>query len=225
MWVKELSRAAYASKEALADDVVAILRAEIADLVAGGAAFVQLDEPVLTEVVFAPKSTRTFMCASLAARGDPTEEMEFATTLVNRVTEGVRGTIVGLHICRGNWSRDESILLRGDYGPLAPYLSRMNVDQLVLEYATERAGDVMPFPGKSLGLGVVNPRTADVEREEDIAASIRGALALYPADRLFVNPDCGFGTFSYSPVADEDVATRKLAAMSAAARRVRAEIA
>jgi 5-methyltetrahydropteroyltriglutamate--homocysteine methyltransferase len=50
-------------------------------------------------------------------------------------------------------------LLRGGYRPLKPYLEQVKVDQLVLEYATDRAGDLLKFEGKELGLGVVNPRT------------------------------------------------------------------
>ena len=99
------------------------------------------------------------MCAALAARQDPAEELEFAVSLINRVVEGVRDVRIGVHVCRGNWSRDETTLLHGGYQPLAPYLERLNVAQLVLEYATDRAGDLMPFGGKELGLGVVNPRT------------------------------------------------------------------
>ena len=56
-------------------------------LAAEGADFVQLDEPVLTELAFAPGRTRTFMCAALAARKDPAEELEFAVSLINRVVE------------------------------------------------------------------------------------------------------------------------------------------
>jgi 5-methyltetrahydropteroyltriglutamate--homocysteine methyltransferase len=221
MWVEALARAAYPSKEALSEDVVQVLRQEVADLIAAGADFIQFDEPVLTEVVFSPSSTRTFMCASLAARGDPARELELAVDLINRVVAGQTGTLFGLHVCRGNWSGDESILLRGDYAPLAPYLERMDVDQLVLEYATERAGDLIPFR-KSLGLGIVNPRSPRVESEAEIEASIQRALALYPPDRLFLNPDCGFGTFSHSPVNSAEVASAKLRAMTSVARRLRA---
>ncbi|MBI4476245.1 MAG: cobalamin-independent methionine synthase II family protein [Acidobacteria bacterium] len=224
MWVRELTRGPYASKEELSEDVVRLLRLEVEELVAGGADVVQLDEPVLTEIVFAPNATRTFMCASLAARGDPSEELELAVSLINRVLSGVTGAVRALHICRGNWSPDESRLLSGDYAPLAPYLERLEVDQLVLEYATERAGDLHTFGDKALGLGVVNPRTPDIETPEAIAASVRRALKLYPPDRLWLNPDCGFGTFSRSPVAAPEVAKAKLRAMAAAARAVRAEI-
>ena len=131
--------------------------------------FVQLDEPVLSELAFAPANTRTFMCAALAARKDPAEELEFAVTLINRVLSGIDRVRTGVHVCRGNWSRDETTLLRGGYQPLAPYFARFQARQLVLEYATERAGDLMAFPGKELGLGVVNPRIDEVET----AAGIR----------------------------------------------------
>lgn len=225
MWVKELARPAYASKEELSRDVVRILRDEARELAAAGADFIQFDEPVLTEVVFAPKSTRTFMCASLSERGDPKEELEFAVRLINEVTEGLKCPVVGVHVCRGNWSRDETTLLTGDYAPLAPYLERLNVDQLVLEYATERAGDVRAFGNKAIGLGVVNPRTEEVESEARIVAEIRRALGFYPADRVFLNPDCGFGTFSRSPMNSADVAEAKLRAMVGAARSVRASLA
>ena len=167
------------TKEALAEDVVALLRAELAELAAEGADFVQFDEPVLTEVAFAPGRTRTFMCAALAARRDPAEELEFAVSLINRVVEGVRDVRIGVHVCRGNWSRDETTLLSGGYQPLAPYLERLDVTQLVLEYATDRAGDLMTFGGKELGLGVVNPRTDTVESTAAIRAAVEEALCFY----------------------------------------------
>ena len=57
---------------------------------------------------------------------------------MNRVIVGFENMRIGLHICRGNWSQNESTLLSGSYQPLKRYLERMNVRQFVLEYATER---------------------------------------------------------------------------------------
>jgi 5-methyltetrahydropteroyltriglutamate--homocysteine methyltransferase len=221
MFVQEVTRQTYPTKEALAEDVVRILRDEIAELIAAGVAFIQLDEPVLTELVFAQGQTRTFMCAALAARNDPAEELEFAVSLINRVLEGVVGVRTGLHICRGNWSQDESTLLQGSYHPLAPYLERLHVQQLVLEYATERAGSLMPFAEKEIGLGVVNPRTPTVESPETIKAMIEQALQLYPRERVFLNPDCGFGTFSNRPVNSTEIALSKLQVLVKVARSLR----
>jgi 5-methyltetrahydropteroyltriglutamate--homocysteine methyltransferase len=232
MWVKEASRAAYPTKEDLAEDVVRILRQEVSELQDAGADFVQFDEPVLTELVFTQGRTRTFMCAALAARKDPAEELEFAVDLINRVVEGFDGLRVGLHVCRGNWSQKEQILLKGSYHPLASYLARLNVRQLVLEFATPRAGELSALFGapeisdeKELGLGVVNPRTPETEPVQAIVERVREALQYLPPERIFLNPDCGFGTFSSRPMNSVEAATRKLEALAQAAAVLRADYA
>lgn len=225
MFVPELTRAYYADKDALGRDVVALLRAELEELRSAGAEFVQLDEPVLTEVAFAPGRTRTFMCAALAARRDPADELEFAVSLINQVVAGIDGLRLALHVCRGNWSRDESTLLSGGYQVLRPYLDRLQITQLVLEYATDRAGTLVEFEGKELGLGVVNPRTEQVETPAQIRSAVHKALELYPPERVFLNPDCGFGTFSNRPMNTREVAMAKVAAIAAAAREMRGEAA
>jgi 5-methyltetrahydropteroyltriglutamate--homocysteine methyltransferase len=229
MWVKGLSQAAYPTRAELIDDLVRILREELLELERAGVEMVQFDEPVLTELVFAGKSaTRTFMCAALAAQASPESELELAVELMNRVVDGVTGTITAMHVCRGNWSRKEEVLLAGGYEPLMPYLNRMRVQQFVLEGATDRAGSLRCLrelpPGSQIGLGSVNPRTSDVEFPTEIAAHVRDVAELLGqggADRLFLNPDCGFGTFAERPVNDAIVAQRKLAAMVAAAKLLR----
>jgi len=62
MWVGAFTRGAYPDKTAMGDDVVGILRQELNELAAAGAAFVQFDEPVLTEIVMGEDcERRTFM--------------------------------------------------------------------------------------------------------------------------------------------------------------------
>jgi 5-methyltetrahydropteroyltriglutamate--homocysteine methyltransferase len=230
MWVKEATRAAYPTKEDLAEDVVRILRQEVSELHVAGADFVQFDEPVLTELVFTQGQTRTFMCAALAARKDPAEELEFAVDLINRVVTGLDGLRIGLHVCRGNWSQQEQILLKGSYHPLAPYLARLNVQQLVLEFATPRAGELAALLDvreivneKELGLGVVNPRMPETEPVAAIVERVKEALQYLPPERIFLNPDCGFGTFSSRPMNSVKVAMRKLEALVQAAAVLRAD--
>jgi 5-methyltetrahydropteroyltriglutamate--homocysteine methyltransferase len=221
MWVKEASGAAYSSKEELGSDVVRVLRQEIVELLQLGVSFIQLDEPVLTELVFTQGQTRTFMCAALSARKDPAEELEFAVHLLCDVFEGFNGTRFGLHVCRGNWSRNESTLLSGSYDALAWTLNRIPVRQLVLEYSTERAGAYMRFTPPELGLGVINPRTDTVDAPDEIIRRVERALALYPAEAIFLNPDCGFSTFSNRPMASENIASAKLCSLVAAAHKLR----
>ena len=227
LWVPEITRGVYSSKEELGEDVVALLQAEVAELCGMGVAMIQLDEPVLTELVFTQGKTRTFMCAALAARQDPAEELDFAVGLINRVTDLIHELSAArsaLHVCRGNWSTREETLLAGSYRPLEPVFERIRVSQLVLEYATPRAGDLLAFGGKELGLGVVNPRTATVERPEEIAARVEDALNLYSAEKLFLNPDCGFATFSERPMNNEAIARDKLQAIATAARELRRRV-
>ncbi len=225
-WVDSLARRAYASREELADDVVALLRAELLALQQEGVAVVQFDEPVLTELVFAGKSaTRTFMCAALAASARPDQELEFAVQLINRVVSGVDRTVTALHVCRGNWSRDEAVLLSGSYDGLIPYLARMEVRQFVLEYATPRAGDPALLaglpPGRCVGFGAVNPRTEEVEEPRAIAARVRALARDLGHERIHLNPDCGFGTFAERPMNSVAVAKAKVRALAEAARLLR----
>lgn len=122
-----------------------------------------------------------------------------------------------------NRSTHEEVLLSGPYGLLMPYLKRMNVDQLVLEYATPRAGDLadMDCTAKELALGVVNPRTEDIESPEAIAARVKEALRYLPPERIFLKPDCGFGTFATRPLNSTAIAVSKLSNMARAAETLR----
>jgi 5-methyltetrahydropteroyltriglutamate--homocysteine methyltransferase len=62
MWVGAYSKAGYGDKTELGDDVVGLLRDELIELRDAGAAFVQFDEPVLTEIVMSEEcDRRTFM--------------------------------------------------------------------------------------------------------------------------------------------------------------------
>ena len=62
MWVTALSGEGYPDKTEMGEDVVRILREELEELRDEGAAFVQFDEPVLTEVVLSEEcDRRTFM--------------------------------------------------------------------------------------------------------------------------------------------------------------------
>jgi 5-methyltetrahydropteroyltriglutamate--homocysteine methyltransferase len=151
--------------------------------------------------------------------------LKFAAELINRIVKGVDGIRIGVHICRGNWSRDEDVLLRGDYARLLPALERMKIDQFVLEYATPRAGDIdvvgRTLADRELGLGVVNPRTDEVEAVETIVAKAEKALEYYRPDQLFLNTDCGFGCFAGRSVNVEEVAYKKLCAIVEAAKVLR----
>ena len=144
---------------------------------------------------------------------------------MNRITKDVDGIRIGVHICRGNWSKQEEVLLKGDYTRLLPALERMHIRQFVLEYATPRAGDIdvvgRTLSDRELGLGVVNPRTDEVESVDAIVARAEKALEYYRPEQLFLNTDCGFSCFASRAVNVEEVAYKKLCALVDAARELR----
>jgi 5-methyltetrahydropteroyltriglutamate--homocysteine methyltransferase len=226
MWVECISDRVYRSREHLAEDVVRVLREEVHHLLAAGVALVQLDEPVLSEVVFTGRtSTRTFMCGALSEKGDAATELAFAQALLARVVAGLPRERLALHICRGNWTRDERAALAGDYRPLLPLLGAAPVGTLFLELCTPRAGelDVLADLPRDVrvGVGVVDQKQARVEPPAEIAARARRAVTLFGEARVLLTPDCGFATFADTPIASADVAEAKLRAMVEAAELVR----
>ena len=224
-WFEGLSDKVYPEPEDLAKDVVKILREEFKILKNAGVDFIQWDEPTLSQVAFGEETKETFMCAALPNRRDPSEELEFAVRLMNETMSGLTGVKTGVHICRGNWSRREDVLLEGNYGPLLPYLVEMDVDQLVLECATPRAGDLDVFKEyaneKEIGFGVVNPRTDEVESPEQIVSRVEELLMYFDPDKIYLNPDCGFGTFAERNINTSEVAVKKLKSVSEAATILR----
>ena len=226
-WFEGLSESAYPTRDDLAKDIIRLLRKESEALKQRGVDFIQFDEPTLSQVVYGDEAEETFMCAAMGSRRDPEEELELAVQWMNETVDGIDGVKFGVHVCRGNWSRKEEVLLKGNYGPLLPYLSRMNVDQMVLEMATPRAGDVEVFKEfsnfKELGLGVVNPRTDEIEDPADIVTVVKRVLEYFDPEKITLNPDCGFGTFAERCVNTAEIASLKLQSITSAAKILRQE--
>ncbi len=224
MWMDCIADSVYATREQIAADIVRVLREELVDLLDAGVSLVQLDEPVLSEVVFSgPKNKRSFMCGALSESEGPEHELAFAQELVNAVVDGLPRERIALHVCRGNWTPDESVALAGSYAPLIPTLAGMRVGAYLLEACTPRAGDMallqqLPADAR-IGIGVVNQKHAAIEPVDEIVARIERAAGLFGADRLLLHPDCGFATFADNPICSMQVAEAKLAAIVQAAQR------
>ena len=230
MWLPSLSKKFYNNKEELGEDVIKILKQEIDNLVEAGVDVIQFDEPVLTEVVFSEGKTRSFMCAALSERKDPTEELKFATNLIKSVMDYIKekDVLSSLHVCRGNWSKDESILLSGPYTPLVPLFEETSPDILALEFSTPRAGELDSLLSSEkikensiLALGVINPRTDIIESSQSIIEKAEEALKFIPKERIWLNPDCGFATFSNRPVSTFEIIEKKLEQLQIAKNALR----
>ena len=172
------------------------LNEELRDLKAAGADVVQIDEPYLQ------------------ARPEPARE--YAVEAIDRALEGIAGETV-LHTCFG-YAHIVHDRLTG-----YPFLRELNdcaATQLSLEAAQpDLDPDVLrDVSDKVIVLGVLDLGSREVETAEIVAERIRSALTVVALERLMVAPDCGM---KYLP---RERAFRKLEAMVAGARLVRAEL-
>lgn len=222
MWMECISDRAYADRQELAADIVRVLREELHFLLAAGVALVQLDEPVLTEVVHgtAGQGGRTFMCGALGERRETQEELAFARDLLQEVVRGLPRDRLALHVCRGNWTPDERMALAGDYRPLMPLLAAVDVGTLTLELCTPRSGDIDVLAAlpddRRVGVGVLNQKSQSADDLAGILARGERAIGLLGAERVLLNPDCGFATFADNPIVSADLAEAQLAVLARA---------
>ena len=181
----------------VAERFAEVINHELRALVAAGADYIQIDEP---------------------ARGNVAgQEM---ARLFNRATEGVRAKL-GFHICFGN--RFGRSRFDRSYRPYLPGLLDARADQFVIELAGREMAELDLWgqyagEGRELGAGVIDVKGFYPETAEDVAERIRRVLKVWPAERLIVNPDCGFG---WSPRA---MCNGKITALAAGARLARKEL-
>jgi 5-methyltetrahydropteroyltriglutamate--homocysteine methyltransferase len=227
MWMECISDRAYLDREQLARDVVRILREEIHHLLAAGVALVQFDEPVLTEVVYgqAGQGGRTFMCGALGERRGTEEELDFARGLLQDATRDLPSERLAVHICRGNWTPDESKALAGDYRPLVSLLASLNVQTLLLELCTPRAGELDALIGlrddQRLAVGIINQKRQQLEPIDEPLAKAEQAVQHFGRDRVLLTTDCGFATFADNPIVTAELAEQKLCLLAEVRDRLR----
>jgi 5-methyltetrahydropteroyltriglutamate--homocysteine methyltransferase len=189
----------YKDKETLLADLVGIVNAECRALVEAGADFIQIDEPHLG------------MYAGSAARFEQG---------VNQAVEGVEAKIA-VHVCFGNLYGRPFSAVR-DFRNLYPALRDLRASQIVLEYANRGMDDLRlwrEFPtDKELGAGVIDVKAFKAESAADVAERIRAVLKHVPAEKLWLNPDCGFWE------TPRWVVKQKLAALVEGTRIVRKEL-
>ncbi|CAN5614398.1 methionine synthase [soil metagenome] len=154
----------YTSRRDFVLDLAKVIRAEALDLERAGARFIQIDEPAA--------STRM-------------DELELVIEAMAVVTEPLNAHTI-THICYG------------DFHNAYPKMLDIPVDQIDLEFANSDFSLLNelsnhPFT-KYIGLGVVDSHWHGIEAVEQIAEGIRRALEHLPADRIFVDPDCGLKT-------------------------------
>lgn len=180
----------------IAEEFAQVINAELTRLVEVGARFIQLDEP---------------------ARGN-VSGAEMAR-LFNLATEGVEAKLA-FHICFGN--RFGRARFKRHYSDYFPGVLEARADQFVLEYASREMAEIEKWQewndGRELGAGIIDVKSFHPESPEDVAERLRTVLRYADADKVYVNPDCGFG---WSP---RNMAVGKLHALVAGTKIVREEL-
>ncbi|HEX2235216.1 MAG TPA: methionine synthase [Actinomycetota bacterium] len=178
----------YATRRDMVLDLAKVIRAEALALEEAGARFIQIDEPAA--------STRM-------------DELDLVIEAMHVVTEPLTAHTI-THICYG------------DFHKAYPKMLDIPVDQVDLEFANSDFSLLKAFEGrpftKFIGLGVVDVHSHRIESVDEIADGIRRALEHVPADRMFVDPDCGLKTRT------PEEAKSKLINISKAVEIVRGEL-
>ncbi|MET7359913.1 5-methyltetrahydropteroyltriglutamate--homocysteine S-methyltransferase [Streptomyces sp. NPDC005562] len=181
-----------------ARQVALALRDEVNDLEAAGTSVIQVDEPALRETL------------PLRAADHPAY-LEWATGSFRLSSSGVRpDTQIHTHMCYA------------EFGDIVQAIDDLDADVISLEaarshmqVARELAAHGYP---REAGPGVYDIHSPRVPSTEEAAALLRTGLEAIPADRLWVNPDCGLKTRGWPET------RAALENMVAAARTVRGEL-
>jgi 5-methyltetrahydropteroyltriglutamate--homocysteine methyltransferase len=202
----ESSRSVYTDMDEFLEDVVSIERQMIADVVAAGCRYVQIDEPGYTAYVDGPS------LEMMRARGeDPDQNLARSIAADNALTHDFDGVTFAIHICRGGgggrggtWFHRE-----GSYDAIAERLySQLEFDRFLLEYDSDAAGgfDTLRYMpnGKMAVLGLVSNH-GDVETNEYLKRRLEDAAVYVNLEHAALCPRCGFGG-----AADEQKVWQKL---------------
>ena len=160
----------YRERAELAMDIAEVLRGQLESVEAD---VVQLDE------------------ASIV--GHP-EDTTWAAEAINHVLDGVSSE-TAVHICFGNYGGQTA--QRGFWRDLVPFLNKLHVHHLVLEFARRGYDELEVFgdlnPNIRLGIGVIDIKDNEVESPQLIASRIDTIVKTVGESRLkYIHPDCGF---------------------------------
>ncbi|BBY24975.1 5-methyltetrahydropteroyltriglutamate--homocysteine S-methyltransferase [Mycobacterium stomatepiae] len=181
-----------------ANQVALAIRDETVDLQSAGIAVIQVDEPALRELL-------------PLRRADQDDYLRWAVGSFRLATSGVAdSTQIHTHLCYS------------EFGEVIGAIADLDADVTSIEAARSHMEvlDDLNSVGfaNSVGPGVYDIHSPRVPSKGEMAESLRAALRAVPAERLWVNPDCGLKT------RNTDEVSASLQNMVAAAQQVRAGV-
>ncbi|MFK3984423.1 5-methyltetrahydropteroyltriglutamate--homocysteine S-methyltransferase [Micromonospora sp. NPDC050397] len=163
-----------------ANQVALALRDEAHDLESAGIRIIQLDEPALHELL-PPR------------RRDQEAYLDWAVASFRLATSGVAdATQIHTHLCHS------------EIGELLPVIDALDVDVISVHApsSTREFLNKLRAAGyqRGIGPGVYDVDSSRVPEPGEITNTLWQAVAVMPAGRLWVNPDCGLKTRSYPEI-------------------------
>lgn len=185
-------------REQVAMQIALALRDELRDLEAAGIQIIQVDEPAFSE--------------GLPLR--PAEQpayLEWAARSFRVATSGVSdATQVHTHMCYSEFDHILDAIVAMDADVITIETARSDMELL---HAFRERG----YPN-AIGPGVYDIHSPVVPASETLSRRVKAALAVIPAERLWINPDCGLKTRGWPETREA------LQAMVAATKAARAEL-
>jgi 5-methyltetrahydropteroyltriglutamate--homocysteine methyltransferase len=215
----KLNGHAYGSHRELVAHAVEIEKRMIADAVAAGCRYVQLDFPVYP-----------FLCdpdwrARMERHGyDWNETLELALWADREVIAGLPAHVrTAIHVCRGN--NQGRYVAEGPLDPVAEGLFSLPYDSFLIEWEDKaRMGGYsalrhVPKGDSVVVLGIVSSKNAAMEREDALLRELDQASSVLDPSRLALSPQCGFASTLKGNLVTEDDQWRKLSLVAETARR------
>jgi 5-methyltetrahydropteroyltriglutamate--homocysteine methyltransferase len=221
-WHADYSADAYPTSDDFIADVARILREHVVDrLVELGCDYIQIDAPNYAQWHIDPGNRAAFEAHGHDMAHELVADAEFDSS----VFEGLTGVTRAMHMCRGNapggmWAA------RGGYEAISkdvfPRLE--NVDRLLLEYDSDRAGGFAPIgdvlPHHHVVLGLVTTKDGALEDPEELFARVEEATKQVPLERLAISPQCGFASGEIARTMSLEEQEAKLRLVGDIARRI-----
>jgi 5-methyltetrahydropteroyltriglutamate--homocysteine methyltransferase len=163
-----------------ANQVALALRDECRDLEAAGIRIIQVDEPALRETLPLRRAAQQAY-------------LDWAVGAFRIATSGVAdATQIHTHLCYS------------EFGEVLPAIDALDADVTSIEASRSKMEILDDLRaagyGRGIGPGVWDVHSPRVPTREEITEALRWAVAAVPADRLWVNPDCGLKTRGYPEV-------------------------
>jgi 5-methyltetrahydropteroyltriglutamate--homocysteine methyltransferase len=163
-----------------ANQVALALRDEAHDLEAAGIRVIQVDEPALRETL-------------PLRRADQKAYLDWGVGAFRLATSGVAdATQIHTHLCYS------------EFGEVLPAIDALDADVTSIEASRSKMEILDDLHaagyGRGVGPGVYDIHSPRVPEQAEISGALRLAVRAVPADRLWVNPDCGLKTRGYAEV-------------------------